>query len=132
MDYGYFRRLPCILLLRQIIHLPLLPASLPAATEASIRHLRPHSLLHHLLLGRLLHHHRPLQRGEPRMGYLNDNELFRLRQAHLRNRRPGSGCRCHHTRVPDPDGYEATDIMATEDILAIRPLSRFDVRPQPC
>lgn len=127
MDHGHLRRLPRILLLRQTIHPPLLPARLPAASEAPIRHLLPHNILHHLLLGRLLHRHRPLQRAEPRMEHLNDNELFLLRQTHVRNRGSRSNRRCAHTRFPDPDGVEAAYFPATEDILAVCLPSRFDV-----
>ncbi len=130
VDHGHLRSLPSILLFCQDIHSPLLPSSVPAASEAALRHLRSHGLLYHLLLGRLLHRHRPLQRPEPTMGYHGDNELFRLRQAHFRDRRPGSCCRCHHTRVSHPDGGEATHLVGTEDILAIRLLSWFDVSPR--
>ena len=88
VDHGHLCRLPSLLLLRQGVHPPLLPTSVPAASEATIHHLRPPCLLHHILLGRFLHRHRPLQRPESTMGYHDDDELFCLRQAYLCDRRP--------------------------------------------
>ena len=127
MDHGHLRRLPRILLLCQNIHPPLLPAGLPVTKEAAVHHLRSHGLLHHLLLGRLLHRHRPVQHPESRMGYHCYDELFRLRQAYLCNWSSGSGLRCHHTRLSHSDGNKNTHIMATKDILAICLFGRFDV-----
>ena len=127
MDHGHLRRLPSLLLLRKDIHSPLLPSSVSTASEATIHDLRPPGLLHHLLLGRLLYRHRSLQRPEPTVGHHGDDELFCLRGAYFRNRRPGSCCRRHHTRFPSADGAEATHLVAAEDILALRLLGRVDV-----
>ena len=127
VDNGDLCRLPSVLLLRQDIHPSFLPPSLPAASEAAIHHLRAHGLLHHLLLGRLLDRHRPLQRPEPSMGYHSDDELFRLRQACFCDWRSRSRCRCHHTRISNTNGGKATNIMAPEDLLAIRLLSWIGV-----
>ena len=120
VDNGDLCRLPSVLLLRQDIHPSFLPPSFPAASEAAIHHIRAHGLLHNLLLGRLLDRHRPVQRAEPAMGYHGDNELFRLRQARFCDWRPRSRCRCHYTRISNTDGGKATNIMASEDLLAIR------------
>ena len=127
MDNGDLCRLPSVLLLHQDIHPSFLPSSLPAASEAAIHHIRAHGLLHHLLLGRLLDRHRPLQRPEPSMGYHRHDELFRLRQAYFCDWRPRPRCRCHHTRISNTDGGKATNIVAPEDLLAIRLLSWIDV-----
>ena len=104
MDHGHLRCLPRILLLCQNIHPPLLLAGLPVTEEAAVHHLRPHGLLHHLLLGRILHRHRPVQHPESRMGYHCDDELFRLRQAYLCHWSSGFGLRCHHTRLSHSNG----------------------------
>ena len=127
MDHGNLRRLSSLVLLRQDIHSPLLPARLPAASEATLHHLLPHGILHDLLLGRLLHRHRTLQRPQPRMGHNGDDELFRLRQAYLCDWRSGSRRRCHDTRLPHSHGAEVAHLMGTEDIPALRLLGRLDV-----
>ena len=127
VDHGHLRCLSSFLLLCQDIHSSLLSTSFSAASEATIYHLRSHGLLHSLLLGRVLHRNRPLQREEPAMGYHCDNELFRLRQAYICDRRPGSRCWCHHPRVSNTNGGELTYLVATEDILAICLFGRFDV-----
>ena len=127
VDNGDLCRLPSVLLLCQVIHPTFLPSSFPAASEATIHHIRPHGLLHHLLLGRLLDRYRPLQRPEPSMGYHGDHELFRLRQACVCDWRSRSRCRCLHTRISNTNGGKATNIMAPEDLLAIRLLSWIGV-----
>ena len=127
MDHGHLRRLPRILLLCQNIHSPLLFAGLPVTEEAAVHHLRPHGLLHHLLLGRILHRHWPVQHPESRMGYHCDDELFRLRQAYLCHWSSRFGLRCHHTRLSHSNGSKNTHIMATKDILAICLLGWSDV-----
>lgn len=91
VDHDYLRRLPCFILLRQIIDPILLPPSFRAAGEASIHDLLPLRLLHHLLRCRFLRYHWPLQRQQPPMGYHRHDELLRLRQADVRDWRSGSG-----------------------------------------
>lgn len=120
VDHGYLHRLPSIILICQVINSVLLPPSLSSTSEASIHYLCTLCLLHHLLLGRLLQYHRPLQHEEQDLGHHRLNELFCLRRTYLRHWRPRSSCRRLHTCIPGTHGIEASYFVVTEDLLAIR------------
>lgn len=61
------------------------------------------------------------------MGHHRHNELFRLREADLRDRRHGSAGRCDDLGVSGADGVEVADFVESEDLLAFCVFVRFDV-----